>query len=200
MLLSQKEENCMRGTRIKFALLSFAMFALIGYSGCILSPSEEVPVKPPVSPYKSLTVKENIIDNLMQSYKERDKPHFEELLNPAYQWHNQDESIVERAKDIEATDRLFDMANSAPSIPPQWWLDELELTIAQPGTWQQIDTLGTVACDDCWETTRDYYIVARLNGGATTYIGNDKVTLIAKGVMSGNQKIYELMHMYDIKK
>jgi hypothetical protein len=190
----------MRTTRL-FALLLMVVIAAIGFVGCILSPTEEPPDKPPTTgTFKALTDKENIIDNLMQSYTQRDKPHFEELLNINYEWHNQDETINDRATDIEQTNRLFDMANSSPNIPPQWWLDKLELTIAQPGPWQQIDSLGTVACDDCWETTRDYYILARLNGGATTYIGNDKVTLIAKGVMSGNQKIYQLMHMYDLKK
>ncbi|MFA4947750.1 MAG: hypothetical protein WC674_04465 [Candidatus Krumholzibacteriia bacterium] len=188
----------MFGSRLKYAFMVLAVFALIGYSGCILSPDEEVPQKPPVANYKSLTDKENIIYNLIQCYKERDKPHYEELLNDAYEWHNQDESINDRAKDIEQTNRLFDMANSSPNVPPLWWLDKLELTIAQPGTWQQIDTLGTVSCDDCWETTRDYYIVARINGGATTYIGNAKATFIAIGVPEGGKRIYRLRHIYDI--
>jgi hypothetical protein len=190
----------MFGNRMRWAFLALAVFSLIGYSGCILSPDEEPPIVNPPASYKPLTDKENIIFNLMQCYKERNKPRYEELLNIPYEWHNQDESIAERDKDIAQTNRLFDMANNSPTIPSQWWLDRLELTIAQPGTWQQIDTLGTVPCDNCWETTRDYYILARLNGGATTYIGNDKVTLIAMGVKNGSQTIYKLRHMYDIPK
>ena len=60
----------MFGNRMKYAFLVLAVFALIGYSGCILSPDEEAPVTPPAATYKSLTDKENIIYNLVQCYKE----------------------------------------------------------------------------------------------------------------------------------
>ena len=60
----------MLGNRMKYAFLAFAVFALIGYSGCILSPDEELPAAQPKPTYKALTDKENIIYNLVQCYKE----------------------------------------------------------------------------------------------------------------------------------
>ncbi len=195
----------MFGNRLRYAFLVLAVFALVGYSGCILSPDEEVPEKPPAATYKSLTDKENIIYNLVQCYKEHNKDRFIELLHDDYIWYNQPgeetPEYYDRTTDIAQTGRMFDAAENRPNIDPLKWLEALELTVVQQGGyWVQIYDIESVACDDCWETTREYTILARLNGGATTWVGNDLVKFIAKGVDKGGQRIYLLRRADDIAK
>ncbi len=187
----------MHGSRMKYAFLAIAAFALVVYAGCILSPDEDPP--PPVTPptYKSLTDRENLIYNLMQCYKEHKITRYEELLDAGFVWHNQDDSFDDRATDIEQT-RLMFSAAEGQYADPKLWLDKLELTIALGGTWDELANIDGVPCDDCWDTTRDYYITAVVNGGETTYIGNARVRFIAIGVVKDNQTIYQLRHMYDI--
>ena len=188
----------MSGIRMKYAFLAFIVFVLIGYSGCILSPDEEVPQPQPKPVYKPLTEKENLIYNLMQSYKEHTIARYEELLDPLFVWHNQDDTFYGRTEDITQTGKLFAAANN--EYPdPKLWLDKLELTIFS-GTWTQAPQVDGVDCSDCWETIRDYSITARISGGATTYIGNDRVMFIVVGVDKGGQRIYQLRHIYDIPK
>jgi hypothetical protein len=193
----------MHGNKIKFAFMTLAVFALIGYSGCILSPNEEVPVKPPVATYKSLTDKENLIYNLMQCYKEHNKNRFIELLHTDYVWYNQAGSNPEyltRTQDIDQTSKMFDAAEG--NYPnPDLWIDKLELSIVQQGVyWTPLTEIEGVPCTDCWETTRDYYITAVVNGGNLTYIGNDLVKFIAIGVDKDGQRIYQLRRADDIKR
>jgi hypothetical protein len=193
----------MHGNKIKFAFMTLAVFALVGYSGCILSPDEEVPQKPPVATYKSLTDKENIIYNLMQCYKEHNKDRFIELLHEDYVWYNQVGSSVEyltRTQDIDQTNKMFDAAEG--NYPnPDLWIDKLELSIVQQGMyWTPISDIEGVPCNDCWETTRDYYITAVVNGGNLTYIGNDLIKFIAIGVDKNGQRIYQLRRADDMKR
>ncbi|MCX5753480.1 MAG: hypothetical protein NTW97_07495 [Candidatus Krumholzibacteria bacterium] len=188
----------MSGNRMKYAFLLIAVFALIGYSGCILSPDEEVPQPQPKPTYKPLTDKENVIYNLQQCYKEHTISRYDELLDAGYKWHNQDETFYERAKDVEQTGKLFAAANNTYPLA-NLWIEKLELTIYD-GTWTKIDIVDAVPCSDCWETTRDYDISARMAGGTLTYIGNDQATFIVIGIDRGGQRIYQLRHIYDLKK
>ena len=188
----------MLGNKMKYALLLFAVFALIGYSGCILSPDEEVPQPQPKPTYRALTDKENIIYNLMQCYKEHNLLRYDELLDPLFVWHNQDDTVNERAKDIEQTGKMFDAAEGKYS-DPALWLDKLELTIYN-NPWEQVLIVDNVDCADCWETTRNYYITAVISGGATTYIGDAQARFIAVGADVGGQRIYRLKHIYDTPK
>jgi hypothetical protein len=188
----------MSGNRMKCAFLLLAVFSVIGYSGCILSPDEEVPQPQSPATYKPLTEKENLIYNLMQSYKEHNIARYEELLDPLYLWHDQDDAIKERAVDVDKTGKLFAAAENTYS-DPKLWIEKLELTI-YAGTWDQILEIDGAACSDCWQTTRDYYISARMTGGTLTYIGNDQAIFIVMGVNKGGQKIYQIRHIYDIKK
>jgi hypothetical protein len=194
----------MFGNRIKYAFLSLAVFALIGYSGCILSPDEEPPPPKPDPTYKSLTDKENIIWNLQQCYKDRNKTRFDELLHPDYVWYNQvgeTPEYLNRAQDVAQTGKLFDAADNQPNIDSKWWLEALDLWIDQKAVyWTQIYEIEGVACDDCWETQRAYSITARLNGGTTTWVGNDDVKFLAKGVMKNGEKIYQLRRADDVKR
>jgi len=189
----------MFGSRVKYAFLALAIFALIGYSGCILSPDEETPEPEPKPTYKPLTEKENIIYNLMQCYKEHNIDRYEELLHPDFVWYNQDDTSNDRTQDIYLTERMF-LAAESKHPDPALWLDLLELKI-YPGQWYQIYKVEEADCDDCWETTRTYEITARINGGAVTYIGYDDVRFILEGVdKDDGQKIYQIRRADDMKK
>jgi hypothetical protein len=188
----------MFGNRMKSAFLGIAALAMIVYSGCILSPDEEVPQPQPKPTYKSLTDKENIIYNLMQCYKEHNVTRYEELLDAGFYWHDQDGTAKDRATDISQTGKMFEAAeHTYPD--PKWWLDRLELTIYN-NPWTQVQEVDGEACADCWETTRNYYITAVISGGATTYIGDAQATFIAVGLDEGGQRIYRLRHIYDTPK
>jgi hypothetical protein len=187
---------------MKYAFLAIAAFALVVYSGCIFSPDEEPPPPKPDPTYKSLTEKENIIYNLVQSYKAHQINPFEELLHPDYIWYNQEgvtPEYLDRTTDILQTGRLFAAANNSSTIPADKWLEALDLKI-EAGYWEQIQDVEGVACADCWKTTRTYSILARLNGGATTWVGDDLIEFIAMGVDQGGKRIYLLRRAQDIKK
>jgi len=192
----------MHGSRMKYAFLAIAAFALVVYSGCIFSPDEEPPPPKPDPTYKSLTEKENIIYNLVQSYKAHQINPFEELLHPDYIWYNQTgvtPEYLDRTTDILQTGRLFAAANNSSTIPADKWLEALDLKI-EAGYWEQIQDVEGVACADCWKTTRVYSILARLNGGATTWVGDDLIEFIAMGVDQGGKRIYLLRRAEDQKK
>jgi hypothetical protein len=192
----------MFGNRIKFAFLALAAFALIAYSGCILSPDEEAPTPQPKPTYKPLTDKENLIYNLVQCYKEHNIDRFDELLHADYIWYNQegsDPQYYERAEDYSHTQRMFWAADNSSKIDSKLWLDRLELNIDQKAaTWTQVDDIAGVPCTDCWETQRAYYITAVTSGGTTTYIGDENVRFIAIGVDQNGTKIYKILYAYDI--
>ncbi len=191
----------MFGNRMRYAFVAFAVFALAGYSGCILSPDEEVPQPKPKPSYKPLTEKENIIFNLVQCYKEHNIDRYDELLHPNYVWYNQFGSTPEhsdRAQDVYLTGRMF-LAADSKHPNPDIWLEKLDLLIYN-GVWTQVLEFENAPCDDCWETTRGYEITARLNGGATTYVGYDTVRFIVMGVDKNNQRIYQIRRADDIKK
>lgn len=193
----------MLGNRIRFAFLALAAFALIVYSGCILSPDEEAPEPQPKPTYKPLTERENLIYNLIQCYKEHNITRYEELLHPDFIWYNQPGATPEyndRTQDVYLTGRMF-LAAEGKHPNPQVWLDKLELNIDQvASTWTQVADIAGVPCTDCWETTRAYYITAVISGGSTTYIGDDTVKFIVIGVDQSGTKIYQFLRMDDIPK
>ena len=60
------------------------LLSLITVSGCILSPEEDVIPPDPTEIYKPLTDRENVIYNLVQTYKYTDIEKYQELLHPDY--------------------------------------------------------------------------------------------------------------------
>jgi hypothetical protein len=193
----------MFGNRMKSAFLAAAVIAMFVFSGCILSPNEEVPPPQSKPTYKALTDKENIIYNLVQCYKDRNKDRFVELLHDDYIWYNQvgeTPEYLDRTQDITQTGKLFDAVENQPNIKPELWLELLDLWIDPQGYWLQIYDVEEVPCSDCWETTRHYTITARANGGTTTWVGDDLVKFLAMGVDRNGQRIYLLRRADDIKK
>jgi len=191
----------MFGDRIKYAFLLVAVFAMIGYSGCILSPDEEPPPPKPESKYLPLTAKENVLLNLVQCYTDHNIVRYDELLHPDFIWYNQEgltPQFFDRATDVDKTGKMFLAAENKYS-DPLLWIELLTLKI-YPGTWLQITEFEQAPCEDCWETTRTYEISARMNGGEKTYVGYDEVRFILVSVDKGGQRIYQIRRADDIKR
>jgi hypothetical protein len=79
------------------------------------------------------------------------------------------------------------------------WLDKLDLEL-NDGTWQPVSLFNEAACDDCWETTREYYVTLITAGGAVTYIANDRVTFIVVPVQVDGRTLYRIRRCDDIRK
>jgi hypothetical protein len=140
------------------ATLLIAIGIMLSYSiGCILSPEEEVrPNDNPTIVYKDLTQPENLIENLVSSYKDKNIARYEELLlttgdggyNREYYFHYQEgdvgvigEENDDREADVDMTRNIFRAANGDPNLDKgHVAIDKLELTI-YGGTWDTLDTL-----------------------------------------------------------
>jgi len=195
---------------MKHAFVLLVVLTAIGFVGCILSPTEEAPKEHPVSTYKDLTNKEDVVTNLVQSYKDHNIDRYTELLHPLYLWYNQNADVLNgappfytRDEDIEMTRRMFLAVNHDASIASDKWVDRLDLSIASDPTgttWTHADTLEGSPCVDCWQSTRDYYITVELTGGTKTLIGTDLVTLYVVPITKDGIKHYYLRRADDIKK
>ena len=196
----------MRGFKMKHAFVLLVVLTAIGFVGCILSPTEEAPKTHPPSNYGNLTNKEDVVTNLVQSYKDHNIDRFTELLHPDYLWYNQNADVLAGAKefntrdeDIQMNHGLFLAVNHDASVPSDKWVDRLDLSITS-APWKQDSTLEGSPCEDCWETTREYYITVELTGGTKTLIGNDLVTLYVVPTTKDGTKYYHLRRAGDIKK
>ncbi len=195
----------MRGLKMKHAFALFVVLTAIGFVGCILSPTEEPPKPHPSTNYKDLTNKEDVVTNLVQSYKDHNIDRFTELLHPDYLWYNQDADVANGAKefntrdeDIAMTHNLF-LAADHHNPNPDKQVDRLDLSITS-APWTQITELEGNPCEDCWQSTREYYITVELTGGTTTLIGNDLVNLTVVPITKDGTKHYYLRRADDRKK
>jgi hypothetical protein len=179
------------------------LLSLLAVSGCILSPEKDPDPPDPTDNFKPLTTKENVLYNLVQSYKFADIEKYQELLHLDYIWRNQDSDIAAgkvpsefftRDQDIQGTHGLF-KAFLGTHPDPSVEVDGIELTI-QPGAWQEITEVDGSPCEDCWETSRIYEITVRTP--TKTWYGNDLVKFIVVPVDQNGQKLYKLRRGDDI--
>ena len=187
----------MKAINVKL-LLPLVLSLLIAFAfGCILDPKEDIKKPPdPTDNFKDLTNREDVVTNLLESYKKRDDARFAELLHDEYLWYMQtrdlqpgEEQYWSRSRDIEATHFIFENAV------------RLELTIT-PHEWMPLTELGGEPCEDCWETQREYYITAQFQPEGTIYNGNDLVKFVIVPVNDagdGGRKEYRLRLAYDIE-
>lgn len=166
--------------------------------GCSEDPTE--PKAPSAPRYPETTSQEIVIDNLLLSYKDRNIEQFAKLLHPDYVWYNQPGMTPEyytRSEDSLITGDMFRAALHTYE-DENLWLDRLDLSIVQPGTWQTIIDIAGVPCDGCWETTRAYSITLVMSGGAMTLIGSDKVKFIVAPVEAGGTTVYRILRCDDL--
>ncbi len=198
----------MSKNRIRLLIPVVTVLTALAFSSCILSPTEEPPPKPtPV--WKDLTHKEDVISNMVQSYKVHDITHYQQLLTDEFIWVNNPVDYANKvvseesyARDIELTRTggLFDAAEQKYA-DQNLWIDRLELTIstspnAEVDMWEQMpDYLGN-PCSDCWQTTRTYGITAVF--GEKTLAGVAPVHIVIIGTPSNGKTYYHIARMEDL--
>lgn len=188
---------------LKRALYLLPLLSILAASGCILSPDDGGDNPPPVVTYKPLTDKENLIFNLMQTYKDCNINEYMKLLHADYIWYNQAEDVQNgkdpfytRAVDIQYQQNMF-AAKTGTYPDPNKLIDALSLTI-ENGSWQELTDIGGVACTDCWMTTRTYVLELRIPSQDLTYRGNDLITFYVVAVQANNRKEYRIYRADDI--
>jgi hypothetical protein len=195
------------------ATLLIAIGIMLSYSiGCILSPEEEVrPNDNPTIVYKDLTQPENLIENLVSSYKDKNIARYEELLlttgdggyNREYYFHYQEgdvgvigEENDDREADVDMTRNIFRAANGDPNLDKgHVAIDKLELTI-YGGTWDTLDTLWNEYHPGVKYTKRQYYVSILVNGN--TIYGDDYVEFYLVPVVEGEVTTYRIASAFDV--
>jgi len=175
----------------------------VGAALFVLSCSDDpaAPKSVSVPRYPEATTKEIVIDNLLLSYKDRNIEQFIKLLHDDYIWYNQAGTTPEyytRSEDIDITRNMF-MAALHTHPDENLWLEKLNLAIYQSAqTWAQVVDIAGVPCVDCWETTRDYYLILVMDEGAMTLVASDYIKFIVQGVDVSGTKVYRLLRADDI--
>jgi hypothetical protein len=182
-----------------FALAAMVLVVL----GCSDNSTEPKVTKPR---YPETTTKDIVIENLLKSYKDHNISQFEKLLHPDYIWYNQAGDVwngapdfYTRDEDIAHTRNLFLAADHSSSVDSTKWVDRLDLDISS-GPWLRVDTLMGNPCEDCWRTTREYYVVVEMARGVMTLMANDLVMLYVVPVTEDGTKLYYLRRADDIRK
>jgi hypothetical protein len=180
-----------------------APLALAAVALLVLGCSDDA-TQPNVTPkprYPEATTKEIVISNFLKSYEDRNIEQFAKLLHPDYIWYNQPGLTPEfytRSEDIEKTGNMFSAAlHTYPNSA--LWLDKLELKL-NDGVWTQIVEYDGSACDDCWETTRDYYIELYLPNAAMTLLHDDLVRFVVVPAEEGGPKVYRIIRCDDLRR
>ncbi|RJR29747.1 MAG: hypothetical protein C4574_03120 [Candidatus Latescibacterota bacterium] len=179
-----------------------AALGLFFLSGCILGTDEDDKPKEPTPDYRPLTDKDNVIHNLIESYKWCDIEEYEKLLHPDYVWRNQERDVVmgglpeyfTRDEDLASTGNLF-KAKSGTHPDPLVIVNALNLVI-QAGAWQGITEIDGSPCEDCWETTRLYEIA--VVSPAMTLYADDYVKFVVVPVTEGGKTLYKIRRADDI--
>ena len=177
--------------------------------GCLLfaaACSDSDPVSPKTeAKFKQLTDKENLIYNLMQSYKYCNIEEYTKLLHTDYIWTNQEQDVIQlgmpvfysRDTDIEKTGNMF-KAKLGVHPDPSMKLDRLNLTIISAGSWQQVAEFGGEPCEDCWETTRNYSLELHFTASDMFLISYDLVRFTVAGVQANGRTEYRILRADDI--
>ena len=180
-----------------------AVVGLLFLSGCIFGPDDKGETPPRVPDYRSLTDKENVVHNLLESYEWCDIERYEELLHADYVWHNRADDVVEgkvpaafytRDQDIASTGNLF-KARLGTHPDPAVAVKTLRLAISA-ASWLEVSEIEGVPCGDCWETTRPYEIMADTETMTLYATGLVKLTVVP--VTDGGTKLYKLRRADDI--
>lgn len=184
--------------------LAAASVLLIAIPGCITDPKES-PIRKDRSEssayeYCDLREKEDVITNLLLSYKDLNIDRFAELLHPDYIFVLQPGDIkgnkdhYTREEDIRITEKMFcaRMGECSPKIR------RLELNISEgtEGSWHAAEEIDGKPCPGCWLTERNYRISVDL--GFRTYHGDDMVLIYVAPVEEEGVTRYKIRIIYDV--
>ena len=187
------------------------MLALILVAGCLTDPEKKETPTEETPEFRDLTAKDDVIYNLLLSYKEKDITEYSRLLlndgdayngspyQDSYYWYNQPNSGLDeyltREEDSTCTSHIFLAAQEMPVKPIHPEIDRLILTITE-GSWAPVAELFGQACEDCWFTEREYDIFLEM--GETDIHGYDNVQFYIVPVDEGGLKIYKIAIAKDI--
>ncbi len=158
----------MRRSLFKTALPLLLITVMLASPSCIFDPKED-PLIPPVVPveWPDMTDRDDVIKTTVLCYENpRDgaDAKYNALLHGLYRFtfHKDDIDpeigpIFTRPLDIESTEWIF-RENTM-----------LELTITETGSWYEYPEIGGEPCDNCWETTRQYFIRAQFGDETTIF-------------------------------
>ena len=181
-------------------------------TGCLNDPEKkEAPVEEEPE-FRDLTSKEDVINNLVLSYAERNISEYSKLLlrnddsyngsdyQFSYYWYNQPEdeeleAYLMRDEDIMATNNLFLAAQGTPAKLDHEILDDLTLEIGA-GSWVAVSELFGEPCEDCWSTIREYLI--SVSYGENRLSGDDVIQIYIVPVDEGDKTIYKIALAKDI--
>ncbi|MCK4350310.1 MAG: hypothetical protein KAX13_05590 [Candidatus Krumholzibacteria bacterium] len=186
-------------------LATVLLAAGCGDEGSPVTPEEDTAV------FKTLTIPENLIYNLVLSYDELNIEEYAKLLLNTYDgdygqeycWYNQTEDAgnlgevsYRRDEEIERTGNMFQAAKGTPVKPEHPIIDELEFVIYNE-TRTAVDSLWGEPCEDCWMTERGYFIKIRI--GDDSIYGDDKVFFYVVPVQEGDVTTYRIALAIDVR-
>jgi hypothetical protein len=191
----------------KLLLLASFLFLLVGCDDSGTSRPE-----PETVTFEDLTEREDIIHNLVLSYREKDINEYSKLLlrtNDTYSgstyasgyiWYHQpgavgSEEDLTGEEDLFCTNHIFLAASGTPVKPEHPIIYGLTLAIYS-GTWSAVDSLFGEECEDCWYTERQYYIFLEMV--ATDLHRTDNVQFYIVPVDEDGKKIYKIAVAKDI--
>lgn len=143
---------------------------------------------PPVEEpdYFDLTEQEHCIRNYVMSINRRNIDEYGRVLHEDFQ------QIVDPERE-HTIDRVKDVA----VMRSQFGLERLVVAIAvQKGEWNPVDEIDGVKCDGCWETTREYTIIASTR--KADHATNSRSRFVVAPVTEGEATIYKLRLVQDI--
>jgi hypothetical protein len=176
------------------------------FAGCIFGPEKSKEKTTPASAqiWKPLTEAENVIYDLIYSYNRADTNSYKALLHADYTFCRQahevlpgEEACWTRLEDEKIVARLFRAARGQYSEDPAKNLKRLTLEVA-PSPWASLAEIGGAPCEDCWTTTREYFMTAEM--GDKTFQASDLMEFIVVPVDEGGKKLYKLWRATDIAK
>jgi hypothetical protein len=153
----------------KAALPLLLIAAVVLTPSCIFKPETKDVVDPPDPvEWPDMTDRDDVIETVVLAYKNpklgESNSRYNGLLHTQYffKLHDTDvepgeSQIMTRATDIASTEWLFDVHSM------------LELTITETGTWYEYSEIEGEPCEDCYETTRQYFVRAQLGDETTIY-------------------------------
>jgi hypothetical protein len=160
----------MRRSVFKAALPLLLLTALLASPSCIFDPKED-PVIPPVVPvpWPAMTARDDVIKTIVLAYTYpkdgQSDSKYNALLHSQYffKLHESDvepgaSQIMPRNDDITSTLWIFEHET----------LLELSLT-PEVGSWDSYPEIDGEPCDNCWETTRSYFIRAQFGDETTIF-------------------------------
>ncbi len=119
-------------------------------------------------PWPAMSDRDDVIETVVLCYENpkegTSEAKYNALLHSQYffKFHEDDvppgdSPIMTRAEDIMSTEWLFEIQTM------------LELTITEAGSWYEYPEIDGEPCDNCWETTREYFIRVQFGDDTTIY-------------------------------